>query len=163
MRHADAGDRDEFARTGRPDDERPLSPKGHRQMRDGLPGLMALVPGLDHIITSPFVRARETAELIRKGYDAAPLVETPTLEPEAHPKAFSKWLRERELPDLVACVGHEPHLSGLVAWLTNGDANGFVDFKKGGACLVTFDDSPDKAAGYLRWLLGPKELAALQP
>jgi phosphohistidine phosphatase len=51
IRHGLAGDREEFAKTGRPDDERPLTPKGRRRMRRNARGLRTLVPGLDLLAT----------------------------------------------------------------------------------------------------------------
>lgn len=160
VRHADAGDSDEFARTGRPDSERPLSPKGHDQLRLVAPALRRLVPTVDCIVTSPFVRAVETAEALRREYSARPLLQTPTLEPDVRPRAFEKYLRQSE-GDVVVCVGHEPHLSSLAAWLTSGLEAGSMTLKKCGACLLTFDGRPRKGEGSLRWLFGPKELASL--
>lgn len=161
VRHADAGDREEFARTGRPDSERPLSPKGRTQMERVAPALLRLVPDVGVIITSPYTRARQTAEILRKAWGAGPLQETDTLQPEMRAAAFGKYLAQRE-EDVAVCVGHEPHLSALAAWLTTGSADSYIDFRKAGACLIDFDDAPVKGTGSLRWLFGPKELKALK-
>lgn len=161
VRHADAGDRETFARTGRPDSERPLSEKGKTQMRSATGILVRLVPAVDVIISSPYARARQTADILRKGWSAPALEESETLEPDARPGAFGKLLAARA-EDSIVCVGHEPHLSSLVAWLTTGESQGFLDVKKGGACLVTFDGTPGRGEGALRWLFGPRELAALE-
>lgn len=161
VRHADAGDREEFARTGRPDSERPLSAKGKTQMESVAPALVRLVPEVGVIVTSPYTRARETAEFLRKAWESGRLHETDTLQPEMRPAAFGKYLAERD-EDVVVCVGHEPHLSALAAWLTTGSAGSYMDFRKAGACLIDFDDAPGKGAGSLRWLFGPKELKALK-
>jgi phosphohistidine phosphatase len=131
-------------------------------MRDGLKGLIVLVPKVGSIVTSPYVRARETAEIVRRAYRSRPILEGTTLRPESHPKKFESWLREHQLPEILVCVGHEPHLSTLVAWLTTADEAPSIDMKKGGACLVTFDEEPRKGTGRLKWLLGPKELGALK-
>lgn len=160
VRHADAGDREAFARTGQPDSERPLSPKGRGQLRLVVPALHRLVPRVDSIVTSPYVRAVETAEVLRREYSAKPLVLTGTLEPDIPPKAFEKFLRSCE-GEVLVCVGHEPHLSTLASWLTAGVDAGSMTLKKGGACLVTFDGEPRRGGGSLRWLFGPKEVAAL--
>lgn len=161
VRHADAGDREEFARTGKPDSERPLSAKGRTQMESVAPALVRLVPEVGVIVTSPYVRARQTAEILRKVWEARPLLETDTLQPEMRPSAFGKYLAECD-EDVVACVGHEPHLSALAAWLTTGVADSYMDFRKGGVCLIDFDDAPGKGTGSLRWLFGPKELKSLK-
>jgi phosphohistidine phosphatase len=160
VRHADAGDRDEFAKTGRPDHERPLSPKGHEQMRKAMPGLRQLVPTIELIATSPYARAVGTAEIVRREYDVK-VVTTEVLEPESAPEDFEHWFREQPKADVLAVVGHEPHLGLLVSWLCSGKRESHIDFKKGGAALIAFDRRPKAGAGVLRWLMGPKELAAL--
>jgi phosphohistidine phosphatase len=160
IRHADAGDREAFAGTGRPDSERPLSPKGLAQMSDTAPRLRKLVTAVDHIVTSPYLRARQTAEILRKAYAGSPLLETDALEPDVRPKTLAKYLRERKA-ETVMCVGHEPQLSIFVDWATTGGRDGFIDLKKGGACLLEFEDQPNRGEGTLRWLFGPKELALL--
>lgn len=161
VRHADAGNREDFARTGRPDSERPLSPKGRTQMESVAPALVRLVPEVGVIVTSPYTRAHQTAEILRKAWSAGPLQETGTLEPETRAAAFGKYLAARD-EDVVVCVGHEPHLSGLAAWLTTGSADSYMDLRKAGACLIDFDDAPGKGTGSLRWLFGPRELKALK-
>jgi phosphohistidine phosphatase len=159
VRHADAGDREEFAKTGKSDELRPLSEKGRSQMEDAAKGLRALVPKVDLIATSPYTRAVQTARLIQPVYKAE-VEETSTLEPETEPDDFVHWLRERGSGDVVMAVGHEPHLGALVTWLMTGVGQSHVEFKKGGACLLEFDGQPNKGAGILRWLMGPKHLSA---
>src|SRR5215216_4822108 len=95
VRHADAGDREEFAQTGKPDALRPLSEKGRQQMKEGAGGLLMLVPKVDLIVTSPYTRAVQTANLAAASYEA-PVLETSTLEPETAPDAFADWLRQGE-------------------------------------------------------------------
>ena len=157
VRHADAGDRDEFAATGRPDSERPLSAKGADQMRLASRRLRDLVRDVDYIVTSPYTRARETAEILRREYRVAAVRETATLEPDEPPKSFARYLRQLDA-ETVLCVGHEPHLSELAAWLTVGERESYMDLKKGGACLIDFDGAPRKGSGVLRWLCGPRVL-----
>ena len=160
IRHADAGDRDEFAKTGDPDSRRPLSEKGRTQMRSAADGLRRLVPRADLIVTSPYTRAVETANLVSDAY-STPIEETETLEPESAPENFEAWVRDRTNAALIIAVGHEPHLGAMATWLMCGTPNSHIEFKKGGACLLEFDGAIAKSAGMLRWLMGPKELAAL--
>lgn len=160
VRHADAGDRDEFARTGKPDRDRPLSDKGVAQMRSVGNALVRLVPSVECIITSPYTRALETARLLRKSYRAASIVESDALEPEHRPRDVVKVLRARE-EAIVACIGHEPQLGELLGWLTVGDPTSYIDLKKGGAAFVAFDSRPSRGAGRLRWVFGPAQLKAL--
>ena len=161
VRHADAGDAEEFAKTGQPDSMRPLSSKGRKQIRIAAKALLELVPDVSLIVTSPYVRAVETHDALCAVYgkkvDSA---STDTLEPERSPDAFSKWLHPRD-EDVIAAVGHEPHLSTLVTWFMTGADESRVQLKKGGACLLDFEDQPAKDRATLRWLLTPKQLAAM--
>lgn len=161
VRHADAGDSEEFAKTGRPDSERPLSSKGKDQIRRVAAGLLTLVPSCDAIISSPYARAAETAEILRHAYGMAGVALTETLEPESPPNAFERWLRTQPPRDVLVIVGHEPHLGALASWFATGSRTGDIEFKKAGACLLAFSGAPVKGGGALRWMKGPKELAAL--
>jgi phosphohistidine phosphatase len=167
VRHADAGDAEEFAKTGQADYLRPLSKKGHKQMSAGVRGLLELVPSCDLIVSSPFTRAAETAEHLRVAYEREAIETTPALEPTADPAHFELWMREHaeaELGgtvDVAIAVGHEPHLSELTTWLISGRDGSSVEMKKGGACLLAFDGPVRKASAVLRWLMGPSHLAAV--
>jgi len=162
VRHADAGDWEAFAKTGKSDDQRPLSKKGVDQMKSAVVGLRQLVPAADLIVTSPYVRAMETAEIVRAAYGAdVPQAITDTLEPGRPPVAFETWLRELEAHEVVVAVGHEPHLGILATWLLTGTDDSRVDFKKGGACLIVFEKRLKRGSGVLRWLMGPAELKAI--
>jgi phosphohistidine phosphatase len=161
VRHADAGDREDWEKSGRPDEQRPLSEKGIERMRAAVKGLVELVPDVEVIVTSPYVRAAQTAEIVFAVYAGKPKQETSkTLEPEEQPDRFVAWLRGRK-EETVAAVGHEPHLSTLVTWLMCGEASSQVDLKKGAACLLELDGQPRKGEAVLLWLMGPKQLARL--
>ena len=162
VRHADAGDREEFAKTGKPDYQRPLSKKGVDQMKSAVAGLKKLVPTVDLIVTSPYVRAEQTAEIVRSAYGAdVPQEITDALEPEKSPAEFETWLHEHDELEVVVAVGHEPHLGTLATWLMTGSDDSRVDLKKGGACLIVFEKRLKRRSGVLRWLMGPAELKAI--
>jgi len=161
VRHADAGDREEFAKTGEPDHLRPLSQKGREQIRSAVMGLQKLVPSADLIVTSPYTRAAQTSEIVRAAYGKIAQEESSTLEPEVAPADFEAWLKTQPDHEVVIAVGHEPHLGALATWLMTGSDDSRVELKKGGAGLLVFDKRPKMGAGTLRWLMGPKELSAL--
>jgi len=162
VRHADAGDQEAFAKTGQPDHLRPLSSKGREQMRAAVSALTELVPSANLIVTSPYTRAVQTAEIVRKAYgDKIRAETTDTLEPERGPGEFESWLRSQADADVVIAVGHEPHLSTLATWLMTGSDESHIELKKGGACLLLFAQRVKRGAGTLRWLMGPKELKRL--
>src|SRR5688572_31331958 len=64
IRHAIAMDREEYARTGRPDSDRPLTDTGRRRMRKNARGLQRVAPHPDLIATSPWLRAAYTARVV---------------------------------------------------------------------------------------------------
>lgn len=160
IRHADAGDRQEFAKTGKPDDLRPLSDKGRNQMKAAVAGLRTLVPKCDLIATSPLTRARQTAKIVAAEYEGAAQETTETLEPDTAPDDFLHWMGQRDA-SVAMIVGHEPVLGALATWLMTGAGESRVDFRKAGACLLEFESTPRKGEGVLRWHMGPKELAKL--
>jgi phosphohistidine phosphatase len=160
VRHAIAEDRMRFARRNPDDDQRPLTKKGIERMREGARGLRALVQAVGLLAHSPLVRARQTAEILHKSYAPSPLLEVPELAPGHGPDAVTRWLATEE-SDVVCLVGHEPDLSELVAWLVCGRTEGFVDFKKGGACLVACEGNPGQGRCHLRWLATPRQLRLL--
>jgi len=159
LRHVIAETREEFASAGQPDDLRPLTREGVHEFTKVARKLHAIVPTLDLIATSPLMRARQTAELLAKGY-GLPLVETDALRPEAPFTKFASLVKRSTATEVIAIVGHEPHLSGLVAWLI-GDKGARITMKKGGACLVRFDRGAQRGAVSLMWLLPPGVLRRL--
>jgi phosphohistidine phosphatase len=160
VRHGDAGDAEEFAKTGEPDHLRPLTSKGRKQIADAAEGLRVLVPSADLIVTSPYVRAVQTADIVKTAYGPIGEEVSNTFEPEVLPAACEQWLRDHA-NEVTIAVGHEPHLSALVTWLMCGGEDARVEMKKGGACLLVFDGAPKRGEGVLRWLMGPKELRAV--
>jgi phosphohistidine phosphatase len=161
IRHAIAEERSAFAATDKSDDLRPLTDEGRRKMTDAAKGLRALVPHLDVIAASPLVRAQQTAAIVAKAYGVADVETTSTLTPNAQPASFAKWAQAYVKHDVVAAVGHEPHLGTLVTWLLSGRADPHVVLKKGGACLVECDGAPGPATGRLHWLLTPATLSRM--
>lgn len=161
VRHAIAEDRVTFAATGKDDEERPLTDEGRRRMEQGAHGLRQLIPVLDLVATSPFVRAVQTAEVLAAAYDGITVERVPVLAAGGDPEPVIEWLQGRRAGDTVALVGHEPDCSLLVSHLLAGSQDSFIQLKKGSACLVEFADRPAAGAGVLRWALAPKQLRAL--
>src|ERR1035437_9713992 len=126
IRHASAEERSAFAATGKSDDRRPLTDEGRRKMTEAAQGLRALVPHLDVIAASPLVRAQQTAAIVAKACRIADVETTSTLTPDAQPASFAKWAQAHVNHDVVAAVGHEPHLGTLVTWLLSGRTDSHV-------------------------------------
>ncbi len=142
---------------------RRLTPRGQMKMRAGALGLKRFGVELDVLLTSPFVRAAETATIIAEVYDGRPQPsEVPALAQGLPPAETVKALRAYARHEHVAIVGHEPGLSGLVALLTTGAADGLaVDLKKGGVAAIDVDGVPGPRRGTLRWLVTPRQLRRL--
>jgi phosphohistidine phosphatase len=160
VRHATAADKDEFARTGKSDDLRPLTPAGKREMREIARGIRTVVPEVDALATSSLVRAVQTAEIVGDAYDRTP-VPVEWLRPEAPYEDFAQWARSHREKELVVIVGHEPHLSGLVSWLLAGSKRALLELKKGAACLLEVDEAAGPSSATLLWSMAPKQLRAI--
>jgi len=163
VRHALAEERDEFAKSGRDDSERPLTDAGRDKMRRAVEGLRQVVARIDLLATSPYVRAAETAELVARGYELGPdrIKTVESLAPDVPPERFQSWVQRQAQLRVLAIVGHEPHLGVLVTWLMTGLRESRVELKKGGACLLEFDGQPGPGAGVMRWLMTSRQLRDL--
>ena len=137
LRHGDAED-------GSPDSERPLTEKGREQARAVGGALKALGVELDACLTSPKVRAAETARLA-----CEPLGVEPELEPKLAGGPLDAEALAAGLGDEVLLVGHDPDFSMAVHALTGAQ----VRMKKGGLAGVE--------KGELMVLLRPRELRRL--
>lgn len=158
MRHGPAGEREDWARTGRPDSERPLTADGRKRVRDAARGLRALAGGIDLVAASPWTRARQTAEIAAKEL-GAPLAETNFLLPHRSPESLAKWLSGLK-NERIVLVGHEPHLSKVIGWFLTGDERGYVALKKGQAALLETAKA-EGARATLVWSVPSKALRRL--
>ena len=166
IRHAIAEDKDAFAASGRSDDQRPLTEVGRTKMRRAADGLRVVVPRIAMLASSPLVRARETAEIVAPALKVARVEIVDALRPEKSFDALLDWLRPRSVPNddadrTIGIVGHEPHLSGLVTWLMTGVTESRIELKKGAACLLSFERTPNAGEATLRWALAPSQLRTL--
>ena len=161
IRHAIAEDRERFAASGRDDSERPLTTEGRQKMRRGATGLRRMVARIDVLASSPYVRAMQTARLVASSYRLGDVETLDALVPDAAFDALLAWLEPLAEVDVVAVVGHEPHLSAVVTWLISGRDDSRVELKKGGAALVAFEARARAGVGVLRWLLTSRQLRGL--
>jgi len=145
------------------DGSRRLTPGGRRKLRAGAAGMRALGVTFDAILTSPLVRAAETAVIVAEaqGSQAAPR-ELSALEPGVPPVETVGALRAFARHEHVAIVGHEPSLSGVVAFLLTGSPDGLrLVLKKGGLVALEVHDPGRVGRATLRYMLTPRQLRRL--
>ena len=138
LRHGDAEDG-----AGKPDAERELTKKGERQSRDAGRAMKAIGVKLDVCLSSPKVRARQTAELACAELGASIELDERLAGGDFDPLELAAGRGE------VLLVGHEPDFSRAVAIVTGSR----VKLKKGG--LAAVDDH------LLHALLRPKDLGRI--
>ena len=142
------------------DAERPLTPKGRRRMRQIAGAMSAMKISFDVIFSSPFVRARQTAEIVASALKQKKRLQfSDELTPGGNPKLLIQQLNEfRPKPENVLLVGHEPYLSQLIALLTAGNTNLAIDLKKGGLCKLEIETLRYGRCATLTCLLAPRQL-----
>ena len=160
VRHAVAHKRD---RNRWPDAERPLTPEGEERFRGAARGILRLMPEVEMVLSSPYVRAWRTAEILEQAGWPAP-VSCEELKPDCPPHKVLDVIARYDGLGSVAVVGHRPGLHELVSYLLVGDADGMrVQIKKGGVVRLQFEGIPESGTGSLRWLLTPKALRLADP
>lgn len=159
IRHGIAIERDIAASNSMSDEERPLTAKGKKRLKAVAAGLRQVVPGVHQVASSPYVRAKETAEIISDAYGSVPMIETTTLAPGGDSQALLNWVTEFSDGECVALVGHEPDLGVFCSWVLSGHDASFMPLKKGGACSVSLEYHPgEQHKAVLRWLMTSKQL-----
>ncbi len=147
------------------DADRPLTPQGIRKFQRAARGLAALEPGIQTILSSPLVRARQTARLAAEALSSAsaetPVVAiAPSLAPPGRLDIFLDGLRTiKEPAGGVMAVGHEPILSRWIGQLCFGHP-GACQIKKGAVAAMDLDLSAGR--GTLLYLLQPGQLRRLR-
>jgi phosphohistidine phosphatase len=162
VRHAIAFDPDP---TRWPDDrDRPLTDDGKKRFRRAARGLGDLVGSkrVETLLSSPWVRAWETAEILEKeaGWPAPERCEA--LEGGRSPTEVLQALQPYAGAKGVGLVGHEPSVHELAAYLLTADTTHVqLEFRKGAVCVIELTDALRPGSGKLQMLLQPKALRAL--
>lgn len=137
------------------DAERPLTTKGRAKMVDAGKRLADLEIKPDAIVTSPLVRARQTAEIVAKALRASgALTEDERLAGGFNRHGLAGILKDYVSAKSVMLVGHEPAMSAVIG---HAIGDGRVEMKKGAVACVEFSD-PASPRGELLWLAPPKIL-----
>lgn len=148
-----------------PDDSRrPLLSKGEDRIRSLGAALRALEVSFDRILSSPYLRASQTAEIVAATLGLKKRLEfRDELSPGGDSKALIRYVnRLRPVPENVLLVGHEPDLSQLISQLISGGPATAIDMKKGGLAKLEISAELCYArCAALAWLLTPKQMALL--
>lgn len=149
LRHGEA----DWPNWSKPDDERPLTDAGKKEMRKVAKLLKALDISLDDILTSPLPRARQTAEIVAERFDL-PVHEEESLAPGFGSQELKQLVRKYRV-DALMIVGHEPDFTNVISGLTGANSK----LSKAGVALIDLNGSDSK--GRLLWLFPPKVAKAL--
>lgn len=154
MRHAIASERG--LGEWKSDRERPLTDEGIKKMTRAARGLAAAGISFDRILTSPFVRARDTARIVAESQGTKiEIEEIDELASGFETEALFRVLRKIPDSTRLLLVGHEPDLGRLAARLIGLPASRALPFKKGGSVRIDLDGMPPSRPGTLVWMLTP--------
>ena len=140
------------------DEQRALTTEGIAKIRQAAQGLKRLQVTFDVIVSSPLVRARQTAEIVAEAMKfRQPLDEWVELVPEGSADAALRRLEDFRECRSVLLVGHQPSIGCIASYLIFGDARVSLSFKKGAVFCVQANDPPPWA-GELLWALPSRML-----
>ncbi len=162
MRHDKAGRRDPGLY---PDDhQRPLTAAGQQDHRLVARALAPLLQPLDHLLSSPILRARQTAAIVAEALQfSGSIEETPVLGEDCTVGAVFTLLQEYPGDARILCVGHEPSMSRLSAVSLEGEGRSAIAFQPGSVLGVTFSGHPTPGRGTLRCFLRSADVLSFLP
>jgi phosphohistidine phosphatase len=122
-----------------PDTERPLTPKGMKRSQAAALGLRALDVKPAAVLTSPWLRAVQTAEIFCEtiGYPSKKIIRTDALKGTSAPADLLRELQTMKAK-VVLCFGHEPHLHLVIGHVLHTNAN-ITELKKAGLALLELE------------------------
>lgn len=136
------------------DAQRPLTAEGHNETEQVAKGLKRTGVKIDLLVSSPLVRARQTAEIFKDVFKLEALEFCEALAPGGEPSEVFKFLQNHKKMECIALFGHEPDMGGLAQALLQADFS--IPFKKAGVCRIDVNEMPPKYPGELKWFLPPK-------
>jgi len=142
------------------DGDRPLTEDGVQKIRQVAEAMLAMELKFDLILSSPYVRAAETAKIVAGELDEE-VTFTEFLLPDGNPLELIREINDNK-PQSVLLVGHEPDLSRLISLLISGDSEAAIELKKGGLSKLTAEKLMFGPCATLHWLLTPKQLRSLR-
>jgi phosphohistidine phosphatase len=159
LRHGIAVERDEWEGT---EGDRPLTELGAKRVAQVAVGLSRLDVQPTHVLSSPLIRAIETAKIVHSALrvrSAMHIVDE--LLPDVRPNLLLSILNKFPSECCLICVGHEPHLGMAASVFLSGRESTSFPLKKSGACLIELSLPAKPGHGVLRWWLTPGQLRAM--
>jgi len=142
------------------DADRSLTKDGEEKTHQVAEAMLAMELKFDLILSSPYVRSAQTANIVASELDEE-VTFTDFLLPDANPLELIREINDTK-PQSVLLVGHEPDLSGLISLLVSGGSEATIELKKGGLCKLTTEKLTFGQCATLNWLLTPKQLRSLR-
>ena len=159
VRHGIAVERDEWEGS---EADRPLTERGEKRVAQMAAGLSRLDVQPTHVLSSPLIRAIETAKIVHNSLRVLVAVQiVDALLPDAPPNRLLSILHDLPPESCVICIGHEPQLGMAASVFLSGRATTSFPLKKAGACLIELSIPPKPGQGVLRWWLTPSQLRAI--
>jgi len=145
------------------DNQRTLTEKGRKKLGQIARSLEKLDLKFDVIFTSPYLYARQTANVVAEALDIKKkcVVDSDNLTPLGSAEKLVEEINTRESLANLLIVGHAPFLSQLIGMLLAGDASLGIDIKKAGLCKLSLDQLTYGRCSRLGWLLTPGQLTAI--
>jgi len=140
------------------DTQRPLTDKGRDKMNKVAHVLKRLNMKPDMILSSPYLRAEQTAEILAKElkYKKNKIEFSERLLPTSQPEPLIAEIIEKYNVEELVVVGHEPCLGLLISTLAAGDPELAINVRYGSVCCLSADDFRIERRATLEWLLTPK-------
>lgn len=142
------------------DFDRALTPEGEQKLRRVAKAMRNLELSFDLVLSSPYLRARETAELVASAFGIGKRLELrESLGADGNPREFIAELMARQPPpQSLLIVGHEPYLSTMATLLLTGALKSCLILKKAGLCKLSIERLNVGRCAQLEWLLTPRQM-----
>ncbi len=143
------------------DADRPLTNEGIKKMTRVAEAMRKMELSFDVILSSPYVRAKETAAIVGEVLRCGSLIRlTPNLVSEANPSALIKEINNLPEKNKILVVGHNPFLTILISVLISGRDDALLTLGKGGLCKLTAETLRLGKCARLEWLAGPSQFVS---
>jgi len=147
---------------GYDDAARPLTSEGKSKLNLIAAAMLKLDLSFDLILSSPYTRTRQTAEIVAERLKLSDKLEfISPLEPQGNSSDLIKLIKKGASAENILLVGHEPNLSELISLLVFGELQSVVVMKKAGLAKLGVTTLKAGRCAMLEWLMTPKQLVLI--